>query len=140
MTIEKTDAKKYKVAVIEDDQVISRSLAGALTDTGFRVNQAFDGQSGLALILREKPDLVLLDIVMPIIDGMTLLAKLRASGLYGRHVPVILLTNLSADDKIMVGVTKAEPSYYLVKSNFTMENIIEKVMICLEPAQDLAGK
>lgn len=137
MTKDKFDASKYKIAVIEDDRVISKSLAGALADTGFHVNQAFDGESGLALILREKPDLVLLDIVMPIVDGMTMLAKLRTTGVYGKHVSVIMLTNQSADEKIMVGVTKDEPSYYLIKSNFTMENIIVNIKNCLEPAQDL---
>ncbi len=137
MTKEKFDAKKYKVAIIEDDHVISKSLAGALADTGFRVLQAFDGESGLALILAEKPDLVLLDIDMPIIDGMTMLAKLRTSGIYGKHVSVILLTNLSADDKIMGGVTKDEPSYYLIKSDFTMENVIEKIKNCLAPTEEL---
>ena len=64
-------------------------------------------------------------------DGMTMLAKLRESGEFGKHVPVILLTNLNADDKITAGVFQSEPSYYLVKSNYTMADVVTKVKDCL---------
>src|SRR6185369_5489432 len=98
--MEKVTKEKYKVAVVEDDQVLSKSLAEELQDAGFEAVKAFDGQQGLQLVLNEKPDLVLLDIVMPLMDGMTMLTRLRKSGEFGQHVPIILLTNLNADDKI----------------------------------------
>ena len=118
---------KLKIAIVEDEEAISKSLEGELEDAGFEVVKAPDGVQGLHLALKEKPDLVLLDIVMPNMDGMTMMKKLRESGEYGKHVPIILLTNLNADDKIMGGVVESEPSYYLVKSNWTVADVVLKV-------------
>lgn len=110
-----------------------KPLEEELEDAGFDVIKAFDGEQGLQLILKEKPDLVLLDIVMPKMDGMTMLTKLRESGgEFGTHVPIILLTNLNADNKIIGGVTKNEPAYYLVKSGYTVEDVVAKVKDCLK--------
>ncbi len=106
---------------------MSKSLVGELEDAEFKVVTAFNGEDGYSLVLREKPDLVLLDIVMPKMDGMTMMKNLRASGEYGEHVPIILLTNLNADDKTMAGVVQNEPSYYLVKSNWTVADVVQKV-------------
>ena len=125
---------KYKIAVIEDEEVTSKSLVGELEDADFDVVKAFDGEAGLQLALEEKPDLILLDIVMPKMDGMTMMKQLRESGEFGRHVPIILLTNLNADDKIMGGVTQNEPSYYLVKSSYKVADVVAKVNECLKAA------
>lgn len=125
---------KYKIAVIEDDEVMSKSISEELEDAGFEVIKALDGEEGLQLVFKEKPDLVLLDIVMPKMDGMTMLGKLRASESdpeYGHSVPVILLTNLNADDKIMREILRDEPAYYLVKSNWTVADVVAKVENCL---------
>ena len=129
--MEKIIKAKFKVAIIEDEEIMSRSLTGELEDAGFDVITALDGESGLNLILKEKPDIILLDIIMPKMDGMTMLGKLRESGEYGKHVPVILLTNLNADDAIMGSITKNEPSYYLVKSNYQIADVVAKVKSCL---------
>ena len=129
--MEKTTQEKYKIAVIEDEVVVSAPLAEELTDADFAVIQASDGESGLALVLREKPDLILLDIVMPKMDGMTMMNRLRASGDFGKQVPIILLTNLNPDDAVMSGVTKNEPAYYLVKSSYALTDVVAKVKECL---------
>ena len=125
--MEKNIKEKYKIAVIEDEEVISKSLVGELEDAGFEVITAFDGEYGLQLVLKEKPDLILLDIVMPKMDGVTMMKDLRESGEYGKRVPIILLTNLNADDKIMGDITQNQPSYYLVKSSYTMADVVERV-------------
>ncbi len=130
--MEKITKGKFKIAVVEDEEIMSESLKGELEDAGFEVVIAPDGESGLALVLKDMPDLVLLDIVMPKMDGMTMLKKLRESGEFGAHLPVILLTNLNADDKVMGGVTKNEPSYYLVKSDYKVEDVVQKVKETLE--------
>lgn len=78
--------------------------------------------------MRERPDLILLDIVMPKMDGLTMMRKLRQANEWGKTVPVILLTNLNADDdKIMRAITDNEPAYYLVKSNYTITDLVEKI-------------
>lgn len=126
--------KQDKIAVIEDEEILSKSISRELEDAGFAVVRAFNGEEGLQLVLKERPDLILLDIVMPKMDGMTMMTKLRESGEFGAHVPIILLTNLNADDKIMGGVAQNEPSYYLVKSNYTVADMVAKVRECLHAA------
>ena len=132
--MEKNIKEKYKIAVIEDEEVISKSLVGELEDAGFEVITAFDGEYGLQLVLKEKPDLILLDIVMPKMDGVTMMKDLRESGEYGKRVPIILLTNLNVDDKIMGDITQNQPSYYLVKSSYTMADVVERVRHSLKEA------
>ena len=127
---------KYKVAVIEDEEVVSKMLTEELVDAGFDVVTAADGEEGLQMVLKERPDLILLDIVMPKMDGMTMMGKLRAAGGFGSHVPIILLTNLNADDRIMNGVIKNEPAYYLVKSSYTVADLVEKVKKSLDDLED----
>jgi response regulator RpfG family c-di-GMP phosphodiesterase len=65
---------------------------------------------------------------MPVIDGLEMMQKLRDANSYGKSVPIILLTNLSAsEDKIMSAITKNEPAYYLVKSDWNLSDVVDKV-------------
>lgn len=67
-------------------------------------------------------------------DGMTMMKKLRLQNEWGKKVPIILLTNLgSDDDKIIKGISGDEPAYYLVKSNWTLSDVIEKIRERLSP-------
>lgn len=117
-----------KILIVEDEAVISKVYADELRDQGFFVLTATNGRDGLDLALREKPDLILLDILMPIMDGLTMMDKLREKDLYGKNVPIILLTNLSAsEEKILQSITKNEPAYYLVKSDWDLSQVIEKI-------------
>ena len=129
--MEKIVKEKYKIAVIEDEEVMAKPLAEELEDAGFDVVQASDGKVGLQMVLKEEPDLILLDIVMPNMDGMTMMHMLRASGEFGAHVPIVLLTNLNVDDKIIGNITKDEPAYYLVKAEYSLADVIAKVKTCL---------
>jgi len=120
--------KKTKILIIEDEATISKTYAEELTDAGFFVITAMNGKTGLELALREKPNLILLDILMPVMDGLTMLDQLRAKDLYGKNVPIILLTNLSAsEEKIMKAIMKNEPAYYLVKSDWNLSDVVGKV-------------
>jgi DNA-binding response OmpR family regulator len=122
------EEKKTKILIVEDEVVINKAYAEELQDEGFLVLTATNGRDGLELALHEKPDLILLDILMPIMDGLTMMDKLRGSGLYGKSVPIILLTNLSAsEEKIMAAVVKHEPAYYLVKSDWNLSAVVEKI-------------
>lgn len=117
----------HKILIVEDEEILLKTLVDNLLAEGFgHIFQARNGEEGLAMALQEKPDLILLDIVMPKMDGMTMLQKLRQSP--GGKVPkVVLLTNLSADDSIMGGVVKNEPSYYLVKADYSIEDVMKRV-------------
>lgn len=87
--------------------------------------EAKNGEEGLEVALREHPDLILLDIIMPVMDGMTMLARLRED-LWGKDAKVIMLTNLSDNEK--VAETIAHGTYdYLVKSDWKLEDVVKKV-------------
>ena len=104
-------------------------LKTTLTKAGFSVMLAKEGGEALAVARSEKPDLIILDILLPVMDGITVLKKIRE---YGMRVPVIILTNLSSDDRIMEGVVRDEPSYYLIKSDSSIEDIVAKVKMTME--------
>lgn len=120
------DEKKMKVVLIfEDEDPLNHALSIKLTHEGFSVLQAFDGETGLALALEKHPDLILLDIIMPKMDGLTVLHKLQDDP-WGRTVPVILLTNLSDELKVTENFPKNVVGY-LVKSDWKLEDIVSKV-------------
>jgi len=113
---------------IEDDKALRNVLHDKFAVEGFKVIEAGDGEEGLATALRERPDLILLDIVLPKMDGITMMRKLREADEWGKTVPIILLTNLSADDnKINQAIAEDEPAYYLVKADWNINDLVEKV-------------
>ncbi len=114
-----------KVLIIEDEAKMLGLLRGAFAKANFATLEASAGKDGLELAISNHPDLIILDLMIPEMDGMTMLTELRRDT-WGKHVPVVILTNLSADEGIMQGVIKNEPSYYLVKAETKLEEIIEK--------------
>jgi DNA-binding response OmpR family regulator len=114
-----------KILIIEDEVALSNVLTDRFKQEGFTVLQAFDGEVGLALALKEVPDLILLDIVMPKMDGMEVLRKLRTDQI-GDKIEVILLTNLGDSSKILEG-KDLRVTDYLIKSNFKIEDVVEMV-------------
>jgi DNA-binding response OmpR family regulator len=116
-----------KILIVEDEQVLSKALTERFTNEGYQILTASDGELGLQMALKEEPDLILLDIVLPKLDGMAMMRQLREGSVWGKQVPVILLTNLNVDDNMMDAITKDKPAYYLVKTDWTMDQIAEKV-------------
>ena len=114
-----------KILIIEDELAYVQLLHDKLTHI-YEVVDAQDGAKGLALAKKEKPDLILLDIRMPIMDGMTVLKELRRDE-YGRSAKVILLTNLEASETILKQVVEDQPTYYFVKSDVTLDDLLNKV-------------
>jgi DNA-binding response OmpR family regulator len=117
---------KKRVLVVEDEVRMMQMLGEELGGSGLEVLQATSGEEALRIARESEPDLVLLDIMLPGIDGMDVLKKMRESD-WGKKIPVILLTNLSANEKIMGGVMRDEPSYYLIKADSSIGSILEKV-------------
>ncbi len=114
-----------KVLIVEDEQAYIRLLRDKLASR-YQIIDARNGKKGLSLALKEKPDLILLDIRMPVMDGLSALKELRKDK-YGKTARVILLTNLEANDKIIGQVTKDLPAYYFVKSDVGLEDILKKI-------------
>ncbi len=123
------DAKSILVVeVVEDEPAYQRALTEKLSREGFNVLNAKNGEEGLALALEKKPDLILLDLVMPKMDGMTMLRNLRAHNNWGKTVPVFILTNLSAaDERRNKDITELEPTYYLEKMNTRIDELVLKI-------------
>jgi DNA-binding response OmpR family regulator len=125
---EENTNKKASILIIEDEASQRKALSDKFNREGFEVNEAEDGEAGFKAALKVRPDIILLDIMMPDMDGMTMLKKLRAENEWGKNVPVVLLTNLSADnDEIIRRIAEDEPAYYLLKANWSINDVVEKV-------------
>lgn len=120
----KKDAKK-KILVVEDDRFVLGLLSGALAKKGFEVIQAASGDQGLNSALKEHPDLILLDIVLPQMDGITMLKKLRLDE-WGKDVPVIILTNFSNVEQVSEALESGVRDY-IVKADWKLEELIKRV-------------
>jgi len=114
-----------KILIIEDEETVLRVLVTKFTHEGFKVFEAKDGEEGLAKALEEKPALILLDIIMPKMDGMTFLKRLRKDN-WGKNVPVIILTNLS-DDRNIAEAMEGGVYDFLVKSSWEAEDVVRRV-------------
>jgi len=114
-----------KILIVEDEVSLLNVLSEKLKLEGFEVLEAKNGEEGLDLALKRKPDLILLDIIMPKMDGVTMLGNLRENN-WGKHVPVIILTNLSSGSDILKAVEKKAFSY-LIKSDWKLEDVVKKI-------------
>lgn len=114
-----------KIALIEDDKILSKVLSDGLKEAGFEVSRAFDGEEGLALVVAEKPALVLLDILMPKMDGLTVAKRLKSNP-ETRGIPIIILTALEKREPVAEALESGVYEY-LVKSDFKIEEIVAKV-------------
>ena len=116
---------KNKILIVEDEISLLDVLHRKFINEGFNVLVARDGHEGLTLALKEKPNMILLDIVMPKMDGLTMLSNLRKNK-WGQEAKVILLTNLMDPEK-MSQALKDNVSAYLVKSDWKLEDLVTEV-------------
>lgn len=116
-----------KILIIEDEIAYSKLLQDQLTSKGYEVSKVEDGEKGLKIAKTMKPDLVLLDIRMPKMDGLTMLKLLRKDEVGEKKVKVIVLTNLEPDDKIISQVIDTEPASYCIKSDTKLDDLIKKI-------------
>lgn len=122
--------KPKRVLVVEDEEAMAGAIEDKFTREGFEISQAKNGEEGLEKALRDHPDLILLDIVMPKMDGLEMLSKLR-DDIWGKTVPVILLTNYGDIEKITDAV-KSNVACYLLKTDWKLENVVAKVKETLQ--------
>ena len=114
-----------KILIVEDEELLVKALKKKLEKEAFEIFVARDGIEGLDATKAHAPDLILLDIVMPRMDGITMLAKMRKED-WGKDIPVIILTNLSSDEKMAESEAQGV-NQYLVKTNWGIDEIIEKI-------------
>ncbi|TSC75869.1 MAG: two-component system, OmpR family, phosphate regulon response regulator PhoB [Parcubacteria group bacterium Gr01-1014_30] len=114
-----------KILIIEDDKFLRELIARKLEKEGYETPQAVDGEEGFKKVVSEKPDLVLLDLILPGIDGFELLSKIKNDDQLSR-IPVIILSNLGQREDVDKGLSLGAIDY-LIKAHFTPAEIIEKV-------------
>ena len=126
---------KPLLLIVEDDDVFIKALQIKFEKENYDVLVGKDGEEGLDLARRKHPDIILLDIVMPRMNGMEMLKKLREDS-WGENVPVVIMTNISTDTNQQIdNVIYTQPSYYLIKSNTDIEEVVDKVKELLHPSE-----
>jgi CheY-like chemotaxis protein len=124
--------EKKTVLIVEDDVALRKVLVDKLTDEAFDVEEAVDGEEGLARVHEKHPDLILLDIFMPRMDGITMLSKLRSMDSWGKHVPVLVLTN-STDAQTIAKISSFGDTDFLIKSEWSLEALVARIREKLQP-------
>lgn len=116
---------KVHVLLVEDDVFLAGIYQKKFEMEGYKISVAENGEKGLADAKKKKPDIILLDILLPKMDGFTVLQNLRADAVT-KEIPVILLTNLGQKDDVEKGL-EAGASDYLIKAHFKPSEIVDKV-------------
>lgn len=116
---------KVTVALIEDDPLIAEMYTTKFTKEGYNLQHAADGAAGIALVKELKPDIILLDIIMPKMDGFQVLQALRQESAFAK-TPIVMLTNLGQEEDVQKGRALGATDYF-IKTNFTPAAIVDKV-------------
>lgn len=124
---------KVKILLVEDDAFLAELYTTKFSEVDYDITVAEDGEQGLEAIKRLKPDLVLLDIVLPRLDGLTVLKTLKETeGL--KAIPVILLTNLGQKEDVERGLALGADAY-IIKAHFTPTEVVAKIGEILQRRQ-----
>lgn len=113
------------ILIVEDEKTLREILRDKLEISKFDVFEAKNGEEGLSISLEKHPDLILLDIIMPVMDGMTMLKKLREDE-WGKNAQVLLLTNLTSAEKMTESIEQGV-YHYLIKSDWKLHDLIKKI-------------
>jgi len=119
-----------KILIIEDDKFLRELIARKLTNEGYEALEAVDGEEGLKKLKDEKPDLVLLDLILPGIDGFEVLSKMKEDPALS-EIPVLILSNLGQRDEVEKGLSLGAVDF-LIKAHFTPSEVIEKIKYILK--------
>ncbi len=119
-----------KILIIEDDKFLRELITQKLVKEDFEISEAVDGEEGIKKIKEEKPDLVLLDLILPGIDGFEVLSRMKKESTLA-PIPVIILSNLGQKDDVEKGL-KMGAVDYLIKAHFTPGEIIDKIKAALK--------
>lgn len=114
-----------KILIIEDDKFLRQLITQKLTREGYDILEAADGEEGLKMVKEEKPGLILLDLILPGIDGFEVLSQIKKEDEL-KSIPVIILSNLGQKEDVERGINLGAIDY-LIKAHFTPGEIVEKV-------------
>ena len=119
-----------KILIIEDDKFLRELIVSKLTKENYRVFEAADGEEGVKKIREEKPDLILLDLILPGIDGFEVLSQMKSDPAVS-SIPVIILSNLGQKEDVERGLTLGATDY-MIKAHFSPGEIIAKIKSILK--------
>lgn len=117
------------ILVVEDEADIREAMAEAIADAGFEVSTAENGEQGLAQALEHHPDLILLDLKMPVMDGQAVLKKLRDDP-WGSHAKVIVMTAMDDVDNV-ANAHENKIDEYLIKTHTTLDTLVRRIRVTL---------
>jgi DNA-binding response OmpR family regulator len=118
-------AVKKKILIIDEDKFITRLYVSGLDEAGYDIEVASSGEAGLTEVKEFQPDLVLLDIILPEMNGIEVLKELKKDT-ETAHIPVAMLTNIQTQETA-TKASEAGSSEYLVKVQYTIEELVKKV-------------
>ncbi len=121
-----------KILIIDDDEMILKSLVNLFEMEKFQVFHAHDGDEGLREAFIKEPDLIITDIDMENLSGISVLHEVRKGGDWGAKVPIIMFTNFDGDGEEMAGIERDHPSFFLKKSEVAPAEILAKVKELLQ--------
>lgn len=118
---------KKKILVIEDELELSEIYQELLRDNGYDVHTAGNGEEGLRKVVEITPDLIFLDLRMPILDGKNMLSRLKKDLEFTKfkHIPVVILTNSGRIENIRDTIRLGDASEFIIKSNITPDQIVD---------------
>ncbi|MFA5993566.1 MAG: response regulator [Parcubacteria group bacterium] len=114
-----------KILIIEDEDSLRKALVARFQMEELEVLEATNGEDGLVSIEEHGPDMILLDIIMPKMDGITMLKKLRTTD-FGKDVPVLIMTNVDDAKSLYEGIANGAFDF-LIKSNWGIGDMVKKV-------------
>ena len=120
-----------KVLVVEDKEIIRRAIVDELVLDKFGVSEAADGEVALAKVISERPDIVILDIILPKMNGLDVFKKIRSNPKIA-DTKVVMLTNIEADDKMIKEIVSLNPCFYLNKASFHLGELPDKIKACFD--------
>lgn len=119
-----------KILFIEDEPTLQKTVGEILSQEGFTILEALDGEAGLAIAKKEKPDLILLDLILPKKNGFEVLGELKQDQ-ETAQIKVIVLTNLESSKDVEKALALGATNY-LVKANYDLEEVVAKVKELLQ--------
>jgi DNA-binding response OmpR family regulator len=117
------------VLIVEDDESLRELYADAFTLAGINVIKADDGAKGVTLALKHHPDAILMDIMMPVMDGHQAVAKIREDD-WGKKAIIIFLTNMTDAENVVQAVEKGS-SEYIIKSSVPPKEVVNQVRMAM---------
>ena len=118
-----------KVLVVEDKEIIRRAIVDELVLDKFGVSEAADGEEALAKVISEKPDIIILDILLPKMNGLDVFKKIRSNPKIA-DTKVVMLTNIEADDKMIKEIVSLNPCFYLNKASLSLSELPDRINAC----------